>query len=23
MRGWKILPGSSKTRRYAELNLFR
>jgi hypothetical protein len=23
MRGWKILPGSSKPRGYAELNLFR
>src|SRR5215469_14755445 len=23
MRGWKFLPGSSKTRWYAELNLFR
>jgi len=22
-RGWKFLAGSSKTRRYAELNLFR
>ena len=21
--GWKFLPGSSKTQRYAELNLFR